>query len=318
MLHTTTPLHELHGYRRGPRVRLKLESIQPAGSFKLRGIGALCEDLAHEGATRLVSSSGGNAGYATAWCGRELQLETLVVTPHSTALQVIEQLQQLGARVVVHGEDWDAAHREALRAAEEPGSALVHPFDDERIWAGHATIVDELNTQLSSPPEAIVVAVGGGGLLAGIDHGLRNHGWEDTDLIAVETTGAASFNAALSAGTPTAIDAIDTVATTLGARQVCSRALSACHHRIVHSVLVEDQQAIAACLRFADEHRMLVEPSCGAALATVYDDTNFFQSLTKLSDYDDVIVVVCGGIGVDLKLLRKWAAEFGLAHQVNS
>ena len=73
-----------------------------------------------------------------------------------------------------------------------------------------------------------------------------------------------------------------------------------------------DEQAIDGCVRFANDRRVLVEPSCGAALAPIYDDVNFFQSNPALADHHDVLVVVCGGIGVNLHQLKQWQTQFGL------
>lgn len=315
-LHIQTPVeswprpHRLH-------VQLKMECFQPVGSFKIRGIGHLCERLVADGVDHLVSSSGGNAGFATAWAGRQLGVPVTVVTPSSTPQVVCDWLRGEKAEVLVHGSDWAEANDHACRLAESNGAALVHPFDHELIWAGHASLVRELTSQLDSPPDAIVVAVGGGGLLAGIDHGLvtaaeQDPRWAEVDLIGVETFGAASLAKGLAEGKDAALDGIDTVAVTLGARQVCRRALQATDHRAVHSLLVNDKQAIDGCVKFANDRRVLVEPSCGAALAPIYDDVNFFQSKQALADYHDVLVVVCGGIGVNLHQLKQWQAQFGL------
>jgi L-serine/L-threonine ammonia-lyase len=125
-------------------------------------------------------------------------------------------------------------------------------------------------------------------------------------VIAVETTGAASFHAAVKAGAPVTLENIDTVATSLGASRVAQAAFDWTRRHDVRSVTVTDWQAVDACLRFADDMRALVEPACGAALAVAY------QNLPELAQFQRPLVVVCGGIGVDLAKLESWKTRFGL------
>jgi L-serine/L-threonine ammonia-lyase len=87
-------------------VWLKFEALQPTGSFKIRGIGALCEELAREGKARLVSSSGGNAGIAAAYAGRRLSIPVTVVVPETTTVHAKKLIEQEGASVMVHGASW--------------------------------------------------------------------------------------------------------------------------------------------------------------------------------------------------------------------
>jgi L-serine/L-threonine ammonia-lyase len=272
-LHQTTPLIDstVLSAAAGVPVQLKMECWQEAGSFKIRGIGALCEHYAHEGRTRIVCSSGGNAGYAAAFAARRLGLGATIVVAQSTAPEAVKRMRAQGAQVIVHGAAWDEAHAHALRLCErefaEARAGYVHPFDDARVWRGNATLVHEIAHERADrgAPDAMVVAVGGGGLLCGVMQGLRDVGWTQTRLVAVETRGAASLAAALAAGRLVALPAIDSIATTLGARTVAAQALREAQSANVVSVVVSDRAAVNACLRFADDHRALVEPACGAA-----------------------------------------------------
>jgi L-serine/L-threonine ammonia-lyase len=306
-LHIETPFLPLASdIGAGRTLWAKMESLQPAGSFKLRGIGLLCEEEVAGGANRLVSSSGGNAGYATAWAGRALGVPVTVVVPESTGAEVRAKLVALDAEVEVHGAVWDEAHTVAQAIASRERGALIHPFAHPTLWRGHATMIAEMARQ-GPKPDAVVVAVGGGGLMLGVIEGLRNAGWTDVPVVAVETEGAASLAAAIAAGHPVTLEHIDTIALTLGARRVVDAALVACRTHPVASVVVSDAQAVAACLRFADETRVLVEPACGAALAAAYGDT------PALRDARTIAVIACGGIGVGLASLHAWSVQFGLA-----
>ncbi len=293
-LHIETPLIESIPLSRasGRRVFLKMESTQPAGSFKLRGIGALCEAKALEGARRFIAPSGGNAGYAAAWAARELGLETMVVVPRTTSEEAKRTILSLGAQVKVHGTDWDESNRLAIHLAkEDPGSAYIHPFDDPVMWKGHATLVDEAKRQ-GPRPDAIVLSVGGGGLLCGTVTGMDRNGWGDVAIIAAETDGADCFSRSLAAGKITRMEAITSVATSLGAREPSLKALEFAKNHDIRSAVVSDSAAVAACGAFLDDHRVLVEPACGVALSVAYENS------PALGDAEIVLVVVCGGIGI--------------------
>lgn len=120
-------------------------------------------------------------------------------------------------------------------------------------------------------PGAIVLSVGGGGLLCGVQRGLERHGWQDVRIIAVETEGAASFAAAQKAGKPVRLEAITSIATSLGALAVTHGTLTTKDSVVTESMVVSDKEAVRAMRKFADEERVLVEPACGAALAGVYE-----------------------------------------------
>jgi L-serine/L-threonine ammonia-lyase len=300
-LHVTTPLLESDAYGRpGQRLWLKLEALQPSGSFKLRGVGHACEVLASRGARRLLSSSGGNAGLAVAHAGRRLGLPVTIVVPETTLERPKALIRRQGAEVIVHGESWMEAN-EHLLSLRRQDDAFVHPFDDPLLWAGHATMIDEVAAQ-GPRPDAVVLSVGGGGLLCGVLEGMHAHGWEDVPVVAVETEGAASLAAAMAAGAPVTLPAITSVATSLGARRVSDRAFEWTRRHPVLSAVVRDEEAVRACLDFADDHRIVVEPACGAALAVAIG-----RSLPALREAADVLVIVCGGVCATHAQLRAWA-----------
>ncbi|MCB9557962.1 MAG: pyridoxal-phosphate dependent enzyme [Deltaproteobacteria bacterium] len=305
-LHTATPAWRSAPLSQSREVWLKLEHCQPSGSFKIRGIGRLCEQQAALGKRRFVASSGGNAGLAVAYAARELGLAATIYVPETTSPLMREKIVAMGAEVVVAGSAWDQSDQHARQRAESAEVAYIPPFDHPAIWQGHATLVEESIDQIPQP-ELVLVAVGGGGLLCGVAAGLRAGNWRGVELVAVETCGAASLAAAVSAGRPVSIARIDSVATTLGARRVCQGALDVVQRQPTRLAQVSDAAAVAACLRFADDHGVLVEPACGAALSLVYDDH------AVLGQAQRVAVVVCGGAGVSRALLARWAEQFSLS-----
>jgi|SRR5579859_80869 len=304
-LHHVTPYWALRGVTAEARqTSVKMDCHQPTGSFKIRGVGRLCQALKAEGADAFVSSSGGNAGYAAAYAGRALELPVTVVVPSTTPDFMRERIAGLGAEVIIEGDVWDAADRLARKISAESGAAYVPPFDHPLLWEGHASLVDEI-IACGPPPDAIVVAVGGGGLLCGVAQGLERLQLNDVTIVAVETEGAASFARAVEAGKPVALERIATIASSLGARQVANAAFDWSQKRPIASIVVSDRDAVRACRRFANEHLALVEPACGAALSLAYQDH------PALNSFKHVAIVACGGVVVSLGKLAEWEAQLG-------
>lgn len=301
-LYSATPLIESVSMSKcaNTKILLKLENTQPAGSFKIRGIGNLCQKSALAGKTHFVSSSGGNAGLATAYAGKKLGIKTTVFVPQTTQAETITKIQAEGATVIIGGAIWSEANIAALECVKnDPNSVYISPFDHSDIWEGHASMIDEI-AHCTQKPDAIILSVGGGGLLCGVAQGLYNNNWNDVPIIAVETTGTASFFASKKANKLVAIDKIEGVATSLGASMICKKAFEWTHNHTIHSVIVTDKQAINACSQFADEHKFLVEPACGASLAVAY------ESLAILENINTAIIIICGGVGVTMQKIFDW------------
>lgn len=302
-LHVETPLLASHAMatRPGQAVWLKMDALQPSGSFKLRGIGHACEQYARRGARRFISSSGGNAGIAAAHAGRRLGVPVLVVVPESASARARELIAREGADIVVHGASFQEANAHALSLVGEH-DAFIHPFDDPLLWEGHAGMIDEV-ARAGVRPDAVVLSVGGGGLLCGVVEGLRRNGWGEVPVIAVETEGADSYARSLRAGERIELPAITSIATSLGARRVSGRAFELAREHAVRPVVVSDAAAVDACLRFMDDHRVVVEPACGAALALAYDAGG------ALAEFDSVLAIVCGGVTATVAQLQQWGAR---------
>ncbi len=299
-LHIKTPLIESLplATKTGGRVWLKMEALQPSGSFKLRGIGHACRSYLSRGAKRFISSSGGNAGIAVAYSGRQLGVPVTVVVPESTTRRAVEAIQQEGASVIIRGESWQESHDYSLQIAD-PESILIHPFDDPLVWTGHATMIDEV-AQSGMVPDCIILSVGGGGLLCGVVEGLQRNSMGNIPVLAVETRGAHSLALSMQENRLSALDEITSIATTLGAKQVARQAYQCCHnHKIINHV-VSDLDAVDACLDFLLAHRIMVEPACGASLSVLSEPVDF------LADKKNILIIVCGGAGVSIEQLSRW------------
>jgi len=307
-LHIETPLVESRPISRhaGCRIWLKLENTQPTGTFKIRGIGNLCQQARREGIGHFVSSSGGNAGYAAAYAGRNLSIPTTVFVPSSTPQDTIAKIEEQEAEVIVKGSVWDETHEHAAAFSDEVRGLYVSPFDHPLIWEGHATVVDEIAQKIPKP-DAIIISVGGGGLLCGVIEGLHRNDWSRVPVIAVETEGTASLSASLRAGRLVTLEAVTGIAKSLGAKTVTRKALEWSKIHEIRPVVVTDQEALSACLNFAVDHRFLVEPACGASLAVAYSRPQW------LTGAESAVIIVCGGIGVDFAKLQEWKNFCGLA-----
>lgn len=310
-LHIATPLLESSAFvrRAGQSVWLKMEALQPTGSFKLRGIGHACAEYQRRGAKRFISSSGGNAGIAAAYAGRKLGVPVLVVVPETASARARALIAREGAQIVVHGATFHDAHAHALSLAGI-GDAFIHPYDDALVWDGHASVIDEI-ADAGVKPDAVVLSVGGGGLLCGVIAGLRRHGWGEVPVIAVETAGADAFAQSLLAGRQVELSAMTSIATSLGARSVTPQALTLAREHPVRSYVVSDNDAVQGAMRLMDDHRVVVEPACGAALAIAC------QTTTLLREFDNIVVIVCGGATATVAQLEQWSeiAERRLANR---
>ncbi|KAL7752874.1 hypothetical protein RI367_001877 [Sorochytrium milnesiophthora] len=307
-LHVETPLTPFPVTGARAKVLLKQDNLQPSGSFKIRGIGHLCTESLRAGATEFVCSSGGNAGMAAAEAGRQLQVPVTIFVPDTTPPFMRDKIAALGARVVVAGVVWNEADAAArLYLLEHPTAAYIPPFDHPSIWTGHASLVHELKRALPRKPKAIVCSVGGGGLLCGICQGLLEVGWGDVAVVAVETEGADCLHRSITEGQLVMLPGITSIAKTLGALQCCPQALEYSKRFQIESIVVSDRQAVTACRSYRDETGDLVEPSCGATLATLYfpQVSRVMQQATQ----DDIVVaIVCGGTVVNEQLMQVWDA----------
>ncbi|OHW95161.1 serine family amino acid catabolism-related protein [Colletotrichum incanum] len=308
-------------------IYLKLENLQPSGSFKSRGIGNLMFRAAEAtlGAdAHFYCSSGGNAGLACATSAIALKRKATIVVPMTTSPLMMSKLRLLGANCIQVGESWAQADR-YLRdelLTKDPAGVYVPPFDHPHVWDGASTIIEELVSQVPKDfdIDAVVCSVGGGGLLSGLSQGISQHDWANRpvpNLVAVETVGADSLNASVRAGKHVTLPGITSIAGSLGAMRVAAKAWEVARDTPgFKSVTVTDAEAAMACVRFVDDAHLVVEISCGATIATVYNGTLREQLGCDLSDEEwaekNVVLIVCGGTNVTMEILDEYRAKFGI------
>ncbi|MGQ3890215.1 pyridoxal-phosphate dependent enzyme [Legionella sp. CNM-1927-20] len=293
-LHIKTPLIQSQHLKKtlGKKIFFKLELLQPPGSFKLRGIGKLCQHEWQRGVRSFVASSGGNAGVAVAYCGMKLGVPTTIFIPSSSHPIYVDAIKLYGAEVIVAGSVWDEAHQAAETFAKEHIAAYIPPFDHPTLWDGHATIIEEVVSQIIQPPDAVIVSVGGGGLACGILEGMHQHGWNKVPLIAVETAGADAFFQSVKANHRITLPKITSQATSLGAKSVTPKLMQWTKEHVIQNIVVNDADAEQGSRAFAKDQRMLVELASGASLSVVYNNLPIIDSLGS------ILVIVCGGINI--------------------
>lgn len=194
-----------------------------------------------------------------------------VVVPESAVQRIIERIQTYGATVLVHGAAWDEAHAYAMSLLDEE-SLYVPPFDHPDIWEGNQTIVQELHRQLPQEPSLIVCSVGGGGMFNGIWQGLLEVGWKSSSMLAVETKGADSLNEAVRQNEHVSLEAITSIAKTLGAKKVAKQTFEYArdHQERVKRSVVLDEEVVQCIHYMLRDHQFLLEPACAAALTPLY------------------------------------------------
>ncbi|WP_030297704.1 serine/threonine dehydratase [Streptomyces katrae] len=262
-----------------------LEYLQHTGSFKARGARNFL--AAHREAGTLPDAgvtiaSGGNAGLACAWAARAQSVPATVFLPANAPRVKVERLRGYGAEVRLVGD----RYAEALAACEEfaaaSGALSSHAYDHPLIAAGAGTLLDEIRAGLPGL-DTVVVAVGGGGLFAGVAAAAREHG---VRVIAAEPENCRALNAALEAGRLVDVGVDSVAADSLGATRVSAAALAAAQEKNVRSVLVPDAAITGARRALWEEHRIVVEAGAATALAAVRNAPEAMG--------ERVAVVLCG------------------------
>lgn len=276
-----TPMVDVE-YAPGKWVTLKLEQLQHTGSYKPRG--AFNSVLsAPVKPSLLVAASGGNHGLAVAHVGAALGIPTEIFVP-ATAPQVkVDGIRSRGATVELVGSSYAEAHQASIARANETGALQIHAYDGLPTLTGQGTLGREIESQ-APDTDAIVVAVGGGGLMGGISSWWAGR----AAIIAVEPVGCPTFHQALEAGGPVDVEVSGLAADSLGAKRIGASGFAAAVHAGATSVLVEPEDILSARRFLWDQLRIVAEPGGAAALAAVLSGAYVPASGGR------TVVVVCG------------------------
>jgi threonine dehydratase len=274
-----------------PAFWLKLESLQITGAFKARG--ALNSLLAQEiPSAGVCAASGGNHGQAVAWAARRLGVPVAIFVPTTCPPIKLRRLAEYGAEVTVIGDVYDESLVSAEIYAASTGALLVHPFDQPLTVAGAGTVALELAEQVPDL-DTVLVAVGGGGLLAGTLAALHA---TTIRTVGVEPFTARCLGAALDAGRPVDVDVSGVAVDSLGPRRVGRRGFDAAVAHDLHRVEVSDDAIRRAQLAAWNDLRIGLEGGGAAALAAL------LSGAYQPGD-GETVGVICSGGNVDLAQL---------------
>ncbi len=280
----------------GNRVFLKLENQQRTGSFKERGalnkILLLTDEERRRG---IICASAGNHAQGVAYHARAQGIHATIVMPLAAPLFKVTRTREYGAEVVLHGESYDDAFDEAWRRCQVEGLTFIHAFDDDIVMAGQGTIGLEL---LEQDPEidAVIVPIGGGGLIAGIATVLKEKK-PSVQVIGVETERVPSMKRALAENAPVTLPAAVTLADGIAVRRAGAKTLPIVARYVDQIVTVDEEEIANAILLLLEREKTVAEGAGAAGLAALV------QGKTGLVDKN--VVVLVGGGNIDVNLLSR-------------
>jgi threonine dehydratase len=280
------------------RLDLKCENFQKTGSFKTRGsLNLLSLNDAESRARGVVSVSAGNHAQALAWCARAEGVACTVVMPELATQSKVDASRGYGARVIQHGTGADAFVK-ARELSNQEGLTFVHPFDDDRIIAGAGTTGLELLEQCGTPPDVVVVPVGGGGLISGIAVAIKEAS-PSTRVYGVEPVGAAVMRESLNAGHAERMSSMSTIADGLAAPMAGERNFEIVRRYVDDVILVTDDDIKEAMRVLLSRTKLLAEPAGAAATAAL------MVGLIPVQSSDHVVALLSGG-NVDMSRLKEF------------
>jgi threonine dehydratase len=280
----------------GTRCYVKLENLQMTGSFKERGAANLLLQLdAAERRRGVVAASAGNHGLAVAFHAARLGIPATIVMPTYAPLIKVTSARRYGAEVILHGADYDEAYERARAIGSDGGAVFVHPFDDARVVAGQGTLGLELLEQVDGL-DAVVVPVGGGGLLAGVGLAIKARR-PAVRVIGVQAAAVAGMHAALQAGERVRVAAGATIADGIAVRQVGQVTLALASRLVDEVVTVDEEELANAVLLLLEIEKTVVEGAGAAPLAALLN--------RSLGLVNERVALVLSGGNIDVTMLAR-------------
>lgn len=272
-------------------IYLKREDMQVVRSFKIRGaynkIVSLSDDEKQKG---VVCASAGNHAQGVALACSMLGIRAKIYMPNPTPKQKVEKVIKFGGEwveIILSGDNFDESYEKALSISSSENLALVHPFDDPKVIAGQATIAREILEQAQEQLDYLLVAVGGGGLIAGVGSYFKQLS-PKTKIVAVEAAGAPALHNSLDKGHKVKLDRLDTFADGVAVKEIGELNFKICQEIVDYSLLVPEGKICSTILSLYNEDAIVVEPAGAISIA----------ALDQLKDQikgKNVGIIVCGG-----------------------
>ena len=280
----------------GNSIYLKLDNLQRTGAFKERGaLNKLLTMSAQEREQGVIAASAGNHAQGLAYHAGRRGIKAQICMPLTTPLIKVSATKSYGAEVILHGANYDEACEEAIRRGEQQHLTFIHPFDDDAVIAGQGTLGLEM-LQQHPAIEAVVVPIGGGGLIGGIACAIKETN-PKIQIIGVQTARLPSMKAAVAAGKPVTLPAAATVADGIAVRRAGDRTLPLVQKYVDDIVTVDEEEIANAVLLLLEREKTMAEGAGAAAIAALINRKIHMAGKR-------IAVLVCGG-NMDVTLLSR-------------
>ena len=275
---------------------LKAENLQVTGSFKVRGAGYMISQLTEEEKARgVIACSAGNHAQGVALASAKYGIKATICLPDGAPISKVEATKSYGADVVMVPGVYDDAYKHALKLRDEKGYTFVHPFDDENVIAGQATIGLEILKERNDI-DAVVVPIGGGGLISGVAFAIKTLA-PHIKVYGVQAAGAPSMYNSIKDGKIERLASVSTIADGIAVKEPGVNTFDYCSKFVDEIVTVTEDEISSAILAMIEQHKMLAEGAGAVAVAAV-----MFNKLPI--ENKNVVCVVSGG-NIDVTILSR-------------
>lgn len=277
-------------------VFLKTENLQVTGSFKVRGAGYMISQLTEEEKARgVIACSAGNHAQGVALASAKYGIKSVICLPDGAPISKVEATRSYGAEVVMVPGVYDDAYRQALKLRDEKGYTFVHPFDDDNVIAGQGTIGLEILNELSDV-DAVVVPIGGGGLISGIAYVIK-HLAPNVKVYGVQASGAPSMFNSVRDGKIERLTGVSTIADGIAVKEPGENTFKLCSEYVDEIVTVTEDEISSAILALIEQHKLISEGAGAVSVAAVM--------FGKLPVKGKKVVCVVSGGNIDVTILSR-------------
>ena len=275
---------------------LKPENLQITGSFKVRGAGYMISQLTEEEKARgVIACSAGNHAQGVALASSKYGIKATICLPDGAPISKVEATKSYGADVVMVKGVYDDAYKRALELRDECGYTFVHPFDDDNVIAGQGTIGLEILNELDGV-DAIVVPIGGGGLISGIAYAVK-HLSPNIKVYGVQSAGAPSMFNSLKDKKIERLSAVSTIADGIAVKEPGANTFELCSKYVDEVVTVNEDEISSAILALIERHKMIAEGAGAVSVAAVM--------FNKVPVKGKKVVCVVSGGNIDVTILSR-------------
>ena len=278
------------------KLYLKTENLQVTGSFKVRGAGYKISQLTDEEKERgVIACSAGNHAQGVALAAKKYGIKSVICLPDGAPISKVEATKGYGAEVVMVKGVYDDAYKRALELRDECGYTFVHPFNDDDVIAGQGTVGLEILEELDDA-DAVVVPVGGGGLISGIAFALKQLK-PNIKVYGVQAAGAPSMYNSVKDGKIERLDAVSTIADGIAVKEPGDRTFEICSKYVDEIVTVSEGEISSAILALIEQHKLIAEGAGAVSVAAVM--------FNKIPVKGKKVVALVSGGNIDVTILSR-------------